>query len=360
MKKLSKSAWLVLICVMLVCSQLVACNTNSNPGGKVPDIRNDFFAPVVVSLGQWLYWEACAGAVSYDIYCGSNKIANVTDTRYFVGEHSSDTYYSAVANYAGGSSERSTQTLVSKNVGYTEEETLDLSNFEGGEVTISSKIRKVVVKYSEQKSLRSTFNIETRSTDIVFELANATLEGLGQYAVISTPNGKYDRPSNNFSIVFDVEGECGVKGLQQEAPSKPAKNSGSAGDDGASGVKAVLASSVVVVGSGTLTFTGGKGQNGAPGADSDMLSSASYGHGGNGGDGGGALVCKYLLLNMQPNGVLNLVNGKGGEKGGRGSGATLTDMTHLSHTAAQCDGSAGSVGKSQVQISVVIGGTLNK
>ena len=360
MKKLSKIAMFVLLCVMLVCFVLAACDTDNNTNGKVPDIRNDHFAPVMVSLGEWLYWEPCIGAVSYDIYRGENKIANVTDTRYFVGEHSNDTYYSAVANYKGGSSDHSTPTLVSKNVGYTDDEILDLSNFNGEAVTVTSKTRKVVVKYSEQKELYTSFIIETRTTDIVFELTNATLVGLGQYGVISTPNGQYDRASNNFSIVFDVEGECGVKGLQPATPSKPAKNSGSAGDNGANGVKAVLASSVVVVGSGTMTFIGGKGQNGAPGADSDMLSSASYGHGGNGGNGGGALVCKYLLLDMQENGTLSLVNGMGGENGGRGIGATLTDMSHLSHTAAQCDGSDGSVGKSYIQISVVIGGTLNK
>lgn len=360
-------AFLTLLCVVTCAFGFTACGEESeNETSKkpeVPQIRDDIFAPNLVSLGDYLYWEPYERATAYTIYQGNTELATVTQNYYHIGELEEDTFFTATATYSDITSEHSRPVRVSKNTGFTGDEILAFSPIESlGTQNVPSTVRKIVITSDTAAIVEGSFILEPRNTDITFALTNITLTSTAATGVIHTADGSYDRTTNDWSIIFQVEGVCAVEGAELPAPSAPKANSGDDGEDGTNGVNAVLASSVVVTGNGNLSFIGGKGQNGARGADSDFLSYSTYGHGGNGGDGGSALICKYLLLNMNNNGTLTLANGAGGAAGGRGkdNNPVSESLPHFSHSAAECDGVEGSAGQSSVQFSLTLGGTLNK
>lgn len=375
MKRKISVILLALASAICLAFALAAC-TGGNEEVKLnkapPEIRNDYFAPSIYSLGKYICWDECINATSYKVFKGSVFIGETSEHKFFVGESSHDEKYKVKAVYGDNISDYSNETLVSKNTGITDEETLNFSDKNGFEevYSIPADVRKVIIHKETLSDFIANFKIEDRVTDLILDLKNVNISGKAaedySYCIFGS---SIDRNKDNWSLIFSVEGQCTVAGGNYTTSiNKPKINSESKGASGGEGQGAVFGSSVVVEGTGTLTFKGGKGQNGGKGADVNILG-LTYGDGGDGGDGGFALKCKYLLVDLLPGYNLELIEGIAGQNGGKGArknfsvglgaSSALIDLSvHSGHS--ECDGVSGKSGKSEIQKEFVINGNLKR
>ena len=210
-------------------------------------------APYILSLGDFIIWEQCSNADEYLVYCDEELVMTTEDTRADVEDLSADHVYTVVARNIEHDvlSEESNEAVVSKNSNFTDSEILDLSGQNIGSIyTIRSSIRKVICKAETPQVYNTTFILDRRKNDIIFELENVTFQSKDE-AVISTYDGTYSRARENWNLILNITGECSIQGIPQtEVPQKPANNSEKKGGNGLAGTNGIIAPTVVITGDG--------------------------------------------------------------------------------------------------------------
>ncbi len=337
----------------------VACSSNTNNNRK-PASAPMLLAPYVMTLGDVLSWEAVTGATEYQIYCNGQAIAETENTQYVLGVRTQDEHYYVVASNGQKSSEKSNEVIAWKNTNFSQEEILDLSDKSSLKSNISQSIKKVVIKKEVVTDFHWAGTIEARESDILFELKNVTLNGS-----IKTTDGKYDRSTHNYSVIFLVEGTCvlrantGMNGDDYSGSSWI--NSEIDGGDGKDGKVALTVSTAIFKGNGSLQIYGGNGGNGGDGASTSTWEAVNGpGAGSNGGNGGAAIKSSYFVLQMETIGWISYTEGSGGKKGepgennsiitGPGASLMWNDMYDI--------GKNGSSGSSSLGKRIIIQGSL--
>lgn len=331
-----------------------ACNTAEeehiyNP--YVPPAEEErIFAPYIISFGEFLYWEPCENASSYDIYKENELIASTTDCEYEILTNDNDTEYYVVAKNEDSSiqSKKSNIVSVSKTEGFTATEILDYSDaLPSGEIYIGPDIRAVVLRANEVTHINAHFVLEKRTQDIRFIMENINLLADDNFAAIQLVDKSVSRMENNWNLVLDISGECSVTGgAQTNMPDIPAVNSGEDGFTGFEGMCGIRVPTLVVYGNGCLNIIGGVGGNGGTGAFSSGVSSAVYGKGGKGGTGGDGVLCQYFIMQMENEGRTQVSGGKGGTGGYPGDNGSVVTGPWVTGQWSSAFGSDGSSGRS--------------
>ena len=345
-----------------------ACNltseeeeTENNTPPNIEEETIDVSAPYILSLGDFIIWEPSRNADEYLVYCDEELVMTTEDTRVEVDDLSEDHIYTVVARNIEYDelSEESNEAVVSKNSNFADNEVLDLSGQNIGSIyTIRSSIRKVICKAETPQVYNTTFILDRRKNDIIFELENVTFQSKDE-AVISTYDGTYSRAREDWNLILDISGECGIDGIAQtEVPQQPENNTEQRGYSGLAGTSGIIAPTVVVRGEGYIDVIGGNGGQGGQGADSTFFAAKFYGDGGNGGKGGDGIATQYFVLQMESTGVVRVRAGNGGNGGSPGSnGSIITGPWSTSDYSEHygLDGADGTTIRGEV---ITLGGTL--
>ncbi len=318
-------------------------------------------APYIISLGNIIKWDACKNADEYLIFQDNVKILTTSETQIEIEDASVDHTYTVIARNIENNveSEKSNIALVSKSFGFDQKEILELDPQNiGTYYTIAPSIRKVVCKSEEQMVVESNFIIHDREHDLFFELENVTIRSM-EKAVITTRDGTYSRADQNWNLIFEVAGKCGVIGMDQTfVPAQPSDNTEKRGSNGLSGTDAIIAPTVVVRGSGEFTVSGGNGGAGGRGANSTTWATNYYGDGGNGGVGGDGIVSQFFVLQMETDGVVYVSNGRGGARGAPGVNGSILTGPWSTSDYNEHYGIAGKDGTALRGSVITLGGTL--
>ncbi len=350
---------LLSLCCLFVSMGGSACGSNTNNNRK-PVSAPTLLAPYVMTLGDVLSWETVTGATEYQIYCNGQVIGKTEKTQYVLGSRTQDESFYIVASNGRKNSEKSNEVIAWKNTNFSQEEILDLSDKSSFQFNISQSIKKVIVKKETATDFYWAGLIEERESDILFELKNVTLNGS-----IKTVDGKYDRATHNYSVIFLVEGTCvlradaGLNGNNYSGDSWT--NSEMDGGDGKDGKVALTVSTAIFKGNGSLQIYGGNGGNGGDGASTSTWEAVNGpGAGSNGGNGGAAIKSSYFVLQMDTMGWISYTDGSGGRKGepgennsiitGPGASLMWNDMYDI--------GKNGSSGSSSLGKRIIIQGNL--
>lgn len=347
----------VILCLTMISS---GCgNTNNNK--KPPQTETKILAPYVISFGNYLSWDEAKNADEYDVYKNGVYLETTAKTFYFTQETSGDDEYYIVAKNKDMQSEKSNIAFVSKNKNFASDEILDLtdkSNFHG---TIAPEIRRVIIGNDTDSVFGILAEIEDRTSDLTFLLNNVTVNGS-----IFTKNRSYSRKDNNYSVIFDVTGECAIRGENgldgSDWSDARFDNLEFIAGEGENGQDAVIVPSAVVVGSGNLSVCGGNGGNGGVGSSTTEYETVSGpGPGANGGNGGSAVKTSHLFLNMNGGEYsVSISDGKGGLKGKPGKNGSIYTgpLATIMWSDVYDIGKAGVDGKSIVVSRKVLKGKL--
>lgn len=300
-------------------------NSNNN---RVPPLLSSQLLPAhLISFGSYLSWDAVNNAESYDVYEEGIYVATTTQTDYQTGELASDTEYYVIAKNGGKQSLESNTVTVSKNCNFASDEVLDLTGTNTFNAYISPTIRKVIIGKDYVNSFDLSAKISERTCDLIFELHNVEISGS-----IFTHDETYSRTKNDYSVVFDLVGNCSIKGDDgkngDDYSDKIYNDSEKDATNGTNGKDTIIVPTVVVTGHGDFTVFGGNGGKGGVGASNSTWSQCLPGKGADGGDGGTAIKTSYLVVNMDI-GVytVSVIDGKGGEKGKPGNCNSITIIT---------------------------------
>ena len=78
----------------IIFSFVMACGgcgyVNKNNNKKPPKTETKILSPYVVSLGDYISWDAAKNADKYDIYKNGVYLETTTRTEYFIGDTSAD------------------------------------------------------------------------------------------------------------------------------------------------------------------------------------------------------------------------------------------------------------------------------
>ena len=312
--------------VMLLCAMcFVACGQgNKNDNKRPPKTETKILSPYVVSLGDYISWDAAKNADKYDIYKNGVYLETTTQTEYFIGDTSADEEYYVIAKNENIESEKSNIAYVSKNQGYDSGEILDLTGKMQYSGTVKSEIRKIIIGKDVSSAFHLSIEIEERSTDLIFRLNNVAITGS-----INTANRSYSRKTNNYSVIFEISGECSIRGENgldgTDWSDKRYDNKELDAGEGYSGKDAVIVPSMIVRGNGNLSVVGGNGGNGGIGSSTTDFEKVNCpGVGSNGGNGGAAVKTSHMILRMDSgNCSVSLLDGKGGLKGNPGKNGSI-------------------------------------
>lgn len=353
----------LLTVVMLLCAMcFVACGQgNKNDNKKPPKTETKILSLYVVSLGDYISWDAAKNADKYDIYKNGVYLETTTQTEYFIGDTSADEEYYVIAKNENIESEKSNIAYVSKNQDYDSGEILDLTAEIQYSSTIKSEIRKIIIGQDVSSAFNLSIEIEERSTDLVFQLNNVAITGS-----ITTANCSYSRKTNNYSVIFEISGECSIRGENgldgTDWSDKSYDNKELDAGEGYSGKDAVIVPSMIVCGNGNLSVVGGNGGNGGKGSSTtDYEKNNCPGVGSNGGNGGAAVKTSHLILRMDRGEcTVSLSDGKGGLKGNPGkNGSIYTGPTVSLMWNDMFDiGKAGKDAKSVMVVKKIVTGKL--
>ena len=318
-------------------------------------------APYILSLGDFIIWEPSRNADEYLVYCDEELVMTTEDTRVEVDDLSEDHIYTVVARNIEYDelSEESNEAVVSKNSNFADNEVLDLSGQNIGSIyTIRSSIRKVICKAETPQVYNTTFILDRRKNDIIFELENVTFQSKDE-AVISTYDGTYSRAREDWNLILDISGECSIKGIaQDEIPPQQPTNAQKRGMNGINGTIGIIAPSVIVRGGGFFDILGGDGGVGGRGSTSTFFSFSFYGDGGNGGKGGDGIATQYFVLQMENTGVVRVEAGNGGNGGSPGVNGSIITGPWSTSDYAEHYGLGGADGTTIRGEIITVGGTL--
>lgn len=291
---------------------------NRNNNQEVPPSSQNFLAPRVISFGSYISWTPVSGATSYEIYKDDFLIETQTDTIYNVGDLDKDSQFYIFAQKSDtDQSVKSNIVTVSKNCDFAENEILDLSDWGNLSITVDSSIRKIVV-HKKGIPLNFDCNIAERSTDLIFDLSDVTLNGS------INCGSDYSRLTKDYNVIFNINGLCALKGTDGKTSSFVFEDdSEKDGIDGTDGEDALVVPTVILRGDGEFQICGGNGGNGSKGASTTVTSSASIGVGSNGGNGGAAVKTQYFILEMTASSIVTIKDGRGGEKGPPGDNNSI-------------------------------------
>ncbi len=281
---------------------------------KEPEISS-LNPPTIISFGTFLFWNEVEDAKEYEVYSNDCLLTTVSDTRFELGILNKETKYYVKAKNEKIISEKSNDVLASKNSEFTNDEILNLSKTATYNSTIPENVKKVILGSSTTSStIDLCIKLERRNSDITFELHNIIIDGS-----ISTMDSTFSRRTKNYNVIFEVYGECKIKGKNgsngKDYSSEYFNNTEmcEAGEDGED---AIIVPTAIIKGPGNLTISGGNGGNGGIGASTTTWeSSATPGVGTNGGNGGSAIKTSYLILIMDVDSSIILSDGIGGKKG---------------------------------------------
>lgn len=353
----------LLTVVMLLCAMcFVACGQgNKNDNKKPPKTETKILSPYVVSLGDYISWDVAKNADKYDIYKNGVYLETTTQTEYFIGDTSADEEYYVIAKNENIESEKSNIAYVSKNQNYDSGEILDLTGEMQYSGTVKSGIRKIIIGQDVSSAFYLSIEIEERSTDLIFRLNNIAITGS-----ITTANCSYSRKTNNYSVIFEITGECFVRGENGadgvDWSDKRYDNKELDAGEGYRGKDAVIVPSMIVRGNGNLSIVGGNGGNGGIGSSTTDFEKVNCpGAGSNGGNGGAAVKTSHIILRMDSgNCSVSLSDGKGGQKGKPGkNGSIYTGPTVSLMWNDMFDiGKAGKDAKSVMVVKKIVTGKL--
>lgn len=344
----------LLLCVAFL---LTGCE-NKNNNKIPPQGTTEILEPYVLTFGSYIWWDEAKNATEYEIYCDDLYLDTVNTNSYQIGEIKVDTEFYVVAKGYGKQSDKSNVVLVSKNCNFSNTEILDLSNKSSSKEPISSTIRKVIIGNQNASTFEFTSIIEERSTDITFELHNVDIQG-----EICTFDHSYSKIKNNYNFIFDIEGDCSIKGNNGNngfdfSDSRHNNRELDAGK-GSNGGNAIIVPTAIITGCGNLKLFGGNGGNGGVGS-STTQNGKKPGKGSDGGKGGEGIKSSYTILNLVNNNCLvAVVDGKGGEKGKPGKILNNNLEQGIVNITKEYDiGKNGSDGQSVFGVINVISGQL--
>lgn len=308
---------LTLFCVPAVFG-FVGCNDNANI--KPPPGADNAAILTVITLGTRLLWNKIGRDVDYEVYCNGELADTVQTETYRFSELPSDAECYVIAKEGKDNCVISNTVTVFSDRGFAESEVLVLSDMGTYNTLIASTVRKVCIYGTVSLNLQ----IESRKSDLYFELNNADIFGC-----IKTSDGGFSRTKHDFSVIFDVTGNCSIRGadgangfdFSDARYDNGEQNAGVGGN----GEEALLLPSVIIHSDGNLTVSGGNGGNGGKGsATTTWEGSKTPGKGSNGGNGGAAVKTSYFVMDMGSSAAsVKIIDGKGGSKGMPGNNGSL-------------------------------------
>lgn len=355
---------IILTVVTIAVSTFFMCGCGSaGQNRKPPKVSDDMLAPRIISFGNILWWDDVIKATDYEVYrndvlCDTVKTAmfrltNVTeDSEYFVV---------AVDKKTSERTEKSNIVTVSQNNNFTAEQTLDLTGGGSYSGEIPPSVRQVIIGGASRSDFNLSAVLQERANDITFVISNVSITGF-----IATENFSYKRADNDYNVIFDVTGQCAVKGPTGDDgfdySEKIYDNKEIDAGSGSNGGSPLVLSSIVVCGSGNLSIVGGNGGNGGIGSSTTKWEAVNGpGAGADGGDGGDAVKCAYLVVDMDSDECnVCISDGVGGAKGKPGTNGSI--ITGPPATAMWKDmydiGKAGKNGKSVIGSKKIIRGSV--
>lgn len=312
---MKRSLGVVLGSIFSLCSVLMlgGCSLFGIGGVKSPKIE---------VYGNVVAWEAVENAASYNIYVNDVAVGTTEKNHFILKDLAEDSSVTVTAVKEDGTeSDKSNKTEVQKSVGFSEDETLEVTT--DGEHTVDSAIK--YVKVAGTFSSAGITIKENRTADLYIELDNVTMTSGQANNCVRTENNIMDASELHFTVVFILKGDNSLTGASQTetpAPQTPT-NSQKKGVNGEAGRSAIVLPTVVMTGEGSLTLKGGNGGNGGTGASSSGWSTSLYGDGGDGGVGGGGIKCTTLVLALEKGARVSASGGVGGTGGSPGENGSV-------------------------------------
>lgn len=317
--------------------------TSSSSGSNEVSNMKKLDTPKVQRYGCILMWNEIKSATSYEVQGtgGFHETVKKTYCAPTLPSHNSRYTVTAICDN-GKSSPSSQMSLFDPTYGYGASMKIALEN--NKEYTISSSIDQVFVSGQGENC---SIVVNDRTSDLHIKLTNVTMTSKERVSCISAYGEEVDQ---NYTVIVEVEGKNSLTaGDVSSVPPQPAKNTEKNGTAGYYGGNGLRLPNIVIIGSGTLKCTGGKGGTGGQGADSGggglfdgFLK--GYGSGGKGGSGGSGIKCSKLFLNMNGDGKIESfggAGGKGGVPGLNGSVGTGWVGSLIWDTAQGSDGTDG-------------------
>ena len=279
-------------------------------------------SPEIETYGNVVAWEAVEDAVSYNIYVDDVAVGTTEENHYVLQNLTKDSSVTVTAvDENGKESKKSDKAEIQKSIGFSEAETLEITEI--GEHIVDSAIKYVKVRGA---FISTGITIkENRTADLYIELDNVTMTSGKANNCVRTENNTLDASKLHFTVIFILKGDNSLTGASQTgtpAPQTPT-NSQKKGTNGESGRSAIVLPTVVMTGEGSLTLKGGNGGNGGEGASSSGWSTSLYGDGGNGGEGGGGIKCTTLVLALEKGSRVSAFGGEGGTGGSPGENGSI-------------------------------------
>ncbi len=323
---MKKRMILISIVIAVICCSsflLSACSFFSELGGGT--LGKTPATPKLSTMGGIIMWDADPKATAYEIYENDVYVTMVYDTYYVCRDLAENTQVHVVAvnEENDKTSDASAKVLVYKQTGFSESESMNIT-LETGAYTIPARINHVYVSGSSEGAY---IVIENRTTDLIITLDNVSMTTPNGKSCIGTADGTYDSNAKRYCVTLNVLGNNDLRaGDVTSVPEQPESNSDKDGGEGYVGGNALNLANIAVIGSGSLTLTGGKGGKGGKGANSES-GLHSPGDGGDGGVGGNAIATSKIVICMNTTGCVQTYAGEGGAGGSYGvNGSVATGI----------------------------------
>lgn len=305
-----------LMCTIIIVSVLFISGCE---GGIAGLFKLD--TPQIESIGNVIQWQPIEKAEEYDILFNEKVIATTKDTYYILETVEEVGQINVVAKTEKRSSDKSNgvRAIKTENFKQYETQTVELKN--NNKINVAPNINYVTVTGT---AINTCLIIAERTTDIVIKLENVTMTSPNGFSCIATVDNNYDSTKNNFSAIIIAEGINTLNGKSVTVlPSQPATNSEKDGQDGIEGGSGIVFPKIAIMGSGSLTLSGGNGGKGGKGADSAGWVAAVFGDGGDGGDGGYGIKATKIAVAMEYSGICKCSGGEGGKGGNPGANGSI-------------------------------------
>ncbi len=312
------------ICVFAICFAMGCGGTSNNDESAKP---SPLETPIVQAVGNVLYWNKIENAVEYRVIKNGETYVTTKNLFVRVDDLAQNSEFSVVAKASNQSqnSKTSDRVLISRNTGFTEEESLTITlsdENETNQYSVPSNINCVTITGTVSEEVNAKIEFEARTSDIFIQLNGVSMTAGESVNCLGMKNDAYDETSN-YSAIIKVTGENHLTCKSvTKTPGQPAQNTEIQGGTGYVGGSPILFSKLAIIGDGSLELIAGNGGNGGKGANSAGFSSKRYGFGGNGGTGGSGVYSAKTVLAMDYGGIVRAtagIGGNGGEPGANGS-----------------------------------------
>lgn len=306
---------------------LISCNStqpDNNKNVQPPLLTNEIASPYISSYVDYISWYRVNNATEYKIYRDGTCIGSVTEDKFQISDFSQDYSYYVIA-YNGNikkESQPSNIVTIAKHENFEDGEVLDLSGENSFSGIIDDSIRKIIISNNKKMTFLLDCKIGERQLDLIIDLHNVDIKSTEN--CISTIDNTYSLSKHNYNLVLNISGDCSISGSSGfEYTYLFEDDTEQDGINGGDGGIAIIASSIVVRGRGTLTISGGNGGNGSKGSSTTDYSTKVIGKGSSGGNGGDGVHCQNFIVNMSSDSAVSIIGGTGGRKGDPGNNCSI-------------------------------------